>query len=167
MYDDARLPMKAKSDSAGYDIFSYETKIIKGSGRTVIGTGITFKCPENHFGHILSRSGLAVHNAIQVGAGVIDRDYEGELCNSKNCIAQIVIQTIMESSCSNILQQTSRGSSGFGSTDDYKINSVHSSVGKDVDYDDLILLDSPYDKKLKLKIRDRGLHKTRGLERNC
>ena len=133
----------------------------------MIGTGITFQCPENHFGHILSRSALAVHKGIQVGAGVIDRDYEGELkvdlFNSGNedytiqkgdRIAQIVIETIMGSSCSNILQQASRGSSGFGSTDGDKINNVHSSVDTDVDYDDLILIDSPYDKKLQLKIRN-------------
>ena len=41
MYDDASLPMKATSDSAGYDLFAYDTKVLKANGRTVIGTGIT------------------------------------------------------------------------------------------------------------------------------
>ena len=118
-----------------------------------------------------------MNKGIQVGAGVIDRDYEGELkvvlfnsgkedyvIHKGDRIAQIVVQTIMGSSCSNILQQTSRESSGFGSTDGDKINNVHSSVDTDLDYDDLILIDSPYDKKLQLKIRNRRLHPTRGLE---
>ena len=51
-----------------------------------------------------------------------------------------------------------------GSMDGDKVNSVHSFDNNNVQYENLILLDSPYDKMLKLKIRNRGIHPTRGLE---
>ena len=50
------------------------------------------------------------------------------------------------------------------STDGDKVNSVHSSNNNNVQYEDLILLDLSYDKMMKLKIGNRGIHPTRGLE---
>ena len=175
--EDAHMPIKATRGAAGYDLYSSESKVIKGNGRTVISTGVNFHCPDGYFGQILSRSGLAVNHGIQVGAGVIDKDYEGELkvvlFNSEkddytvrkgDRIAQIVIQKIMDSSISHVLKESRRGDSGFGSTDSDKIFNVQSNQTKEVQYEDLILLDSPYDKVMKLKIRNRGIHPTRGLQ---
>ena len=35
--------------------------------------------PEGYYGRVAPRSGLAVKNFIDVGAGVIDSDYRGEV----------------------------------------------------------------------------------------
>jgi dUTP pyrophosphatase len=37
------------------------------------------KIPSGNYGRVAPRSGLAVKNFIDVGAGVIDEDYRGEL----------------------------------------------------------------------------------------
>ena len=69
-------------------------------------------------------------------------------------IAQIVVQRIMDFSLSNTLQQNSRGNKGFGSTDDY-VNTAKSS-SDEFDTDDLLLIDTPYDKAIKIKLKNRG-----------
>ena len=77
------------------------------------------------------RSGLAVKNFIDVGAGVIDSDYRGEIkvllfnhsetdfqVNVNDRIAQIIIEKIAETKLVKIqtLTETERGEGGFGST---------------------------------------------------
>ena len=104
LMDDTKLPIQATKDAAGYDLFSAENTIIPAGGRKTTGTGVSFECSEGYFDHILSRSGLSVKHGIEVGAGVIDQDYEGELkvvlcnhgdedfhINKGDRIAQIVI----------------------------------------------------------------------------
>ncbi len=44
-----------------------------------MGTGLAFGIPEGNYGRIAPRSGLAAKNSIDVGAGVIDSDYRGEV----------------------------------------------------------------------------------------
>jgi dUTP pyrophosphatase len=44
----------------------------------LISTGIAMAIPTGNYGRIAPRSGLAVKNFIDVGAGVIDEDYRGE-----------------------------------------------------------------------------------------
>ena len=79
MHTNAKLPIKATRDAAGYDLFASSADIIPARGRKVIATGVSFQCSEGYFGHINSRSGLSIKSGIEVGAGIIDRDYEGEL----------------------------------------------------------------------------------------
>ena len=45
----------------------------------VVKTGISIAVPEGCYGRIAPRSGLAVKKFIDVGAGVIDADYRGEV----------------------------------------------------------------------------------------
>lgn len=45
----------------------------------MVSTGISMAIPEGYYGRVAPRSGLAVKNFIDVGAGVIDSDYRGEL----------------------------------------------------------------------------------------
>merc|ERR1711935_1011648 len=44
-----------------------------------IPTGIAMAIPEGNYGRIAPRSGLAAKHSIDVGAGVIDSDYRGEV----------------------------------------------------------------------------------------
>jgi dUTP pyrophosphatase len=45
----------------------------------LISTGLQIAIPRNHYGRIAPRSGLALNHFIDVGAGVIDQDYRGEV----------------------------------------------------------------------------------------
>jgi dUTP pyrophosphatase len=45
----------------------------------LVSTGLKVSFPLNHYGRIAPRSGLAVKHFIDVGAGVIDEDYRGEI----------------------------------------------------------------------------------------
>jgi len=89
------------------------------------------KIPTSHYGRIAPRSGLAVKNFIDVGAGVIDADYRGEvkvlLFNFSETdfeikvgdkIAQLIIEKYEKTELVQVddLDETERGSGGFGST---------------------------------------------------
>ncbi len=48
-------------------------------GKALISTAISMAIPVGNYGRIAPRSGLAAKNMIDVGAGVIDSDYRGEV----------------------------------------------------------------------------------------
>lgn len=87
--------------------------------------------PKGIYGRIASRSGLSVKRGIEVGAGVIDSDYTGEIkvliynfgtetfvINIGDRIAQLIFEYYASPSFISInhLPQTFRNISGFGST---------------------------------------------------
>lgn len=77
---EAVLPKKGSKFAAGYDLSASEDSIVPAEGKAIIKTGLAIKTPADTYGRIAPRSGLAVKNHIQVGAGVIDEDYRGEVC---------------------------------------------------------------------------------------
>ena len=133
LHSEAVLPTRGSSDAAGYDLTSTESHIILPGHRAVVGTGIAVELPEGTYGRVAPRSGLAVKHGLQVGAGVVDRDYRGELkvvifnhdlketyiVEPGYRIAQLVLEKI---DCPDVeeiidsLQETDRGDGGFGST---------------------------------------------------
>ena len=84
------------------------------------------------YGRIAPRSGLAVKNGISTGAGVVDRDYTGEVKvvlfnHSENDfevkvgdrVAQLILEKIVEDAevvVVESLEESARGAGGFGST---------------------------------------------------
>jgi dUTP pyrophosphatase len=89
--------------------------------------------PTGNYGRIAPRSGLAAKNFIDVGAGVIDSDYRGEVkvllfnfsdvefvVNPGDRIAQLIVEkytrTEIEDVVEGDLDSTERGAGGFGST---------------------------------------------------
>ena len=76
---DTRIPSKGSKRAAGRDLYANENSIIPPRGRRLIGTGIPLGLPEGSYGRIAPGSGLAVHNGLTTGAGVIDADYTGEI----------------------------------------------------------------------------------------
>ena len=75
----ARCPVRATLHSTGLDLFASENVIVSPRSRTVAGTDVSMQPPSGCYGRIASRSGLALTSGINIGAGVIDADYRGEI----------------------------------------------------------------------------------------
>ena len=128
---EATLPTRASPGSVGYDLYSMENMTINACERGIVSTGICATIPTGVYGRIAPRSGLSVKHGIQTGAGVIDPDYTGEVkvvlfnhghadfqVNKGDRIAQLVLEKCDTPEVVEIglLEETERGSGGFGST---------------------------------------------------
>ena len=129
---DAVMPTRGSDRSVGYDLYSSEDAIVPcQAGRALVGTGITIVLPDGVYGRVAPRSGLAVKHCINVGAGVIDPDYTGEIkvvlfnhggadfeIKKGDRIAQLVLERCETPPIEeiSIVEDTERGSGGFGST---------------------------------------------------
>ena len=76
---DIKTPIKATQFSVGLDIYNSKDYTIEPQNQLVIPTGIKVKIPQGHYGHLYSKSGLAMKHSIHVGEGIIDPDYTGEI----------------------------------------------------------------------------------------
>ena len=105
--------------------------MVPARGKALIGTGLAFAIPTGNYGRIAPRSGLAAKNSIDVGAGVIDSDYRGEVkvllfnlsdvdftINEGDRCAQMIIEKYTMTQLEEVqdLSDTARGEGGFGST---------------------------------------------------
>jgi len=79
LHPSAQLPVKGSEHAAGYDLMSVEDSVVPSRGKILIATGLSMAIPIGNYGRIAPRSGLAAKNFIDVGAGVIDADYRGEV----------------------------------------------------------------------------------------
>ncbi len=79
MSDLATIPTRGSPFSAGFDISSAYNYIVPAHGKELIKTQLKVTVPSNTYGRLAPRSGLAWKNFIDVGAGVIDKDYKGEV----------------------------------------------------------------------------------------
>lgn len=129
--ENATLPNRGSEVAAGLDLFASEDVEIPPWGQALVSTGIAIALPNGTYGRVAPRSGLSTNEFIDVGAGVIDADYRGEVkvllrrfsstpfeikVGAK--IAQLIVTNIQ--CCDPILATelvvTTRGESGFGST---------------------------------------------------
>jgi len=76
---EAKLPTLGSKGAAGYDLYAVKSATVPARGRTLVGTGISIGFIFGMYGRLASRSGLALKHGIEVGAGVIDEDYTGEI----------------------------------------------------------------------------------------
>jgi dUTP pyrophosphatase len=60
-------------------LFSTQSLRINSGDHAKVRTGIALGIPPNVYIRIAPRSGLAANHGIHVGAGVVDRDYTGEI----------------------------------------------------------------------------------------
>ena len=67
------------SGSAGYNLHSSEETVIAPHSRQLVATGIAITVPAGTYRRIAPRSGMSVKHCIDIGAGVIDEDYTGEV----------------------------------------------------------------------------------------
>jgi len=127
----ARLPTRGSHFSAGYDLYSAETKVIPARGKALVDTQISIAVPVGTYGRVAPRSGLASKFMIDTGAGVIDADYRGVVfvllfnlsdkdfqVQEGDRIAQLIIEKIETPEVLEVddLDETLRGTGGFGST---------------------------------------------------
>lgn len=131
LHSNASTPKMATAESAGYDLSALEDCKIMPRQSAILRTGIIVKIPSGYYGRIASRSGLAVKKNLEVGAGVIDSDYRGEVLillrnhgdepqfiESGNKCAQLILTKYIAAPVEVVsnLDDTARGANGFGST---------------------------------------------------
>lgn len=131
----AIIPTYGTSFSAGADLCAIldEPITIKPNESILIHTGIATAIPNGYVGLVYARSGIACKRGLAPSnkVGVIDADYRGEIMISlhnhssveqtivpNERIAQMVIAPFIhcEYEETNNLDDTERGSGGFGST---------------------------------------------------
>lgn len=130
------FPQHGSEYSAGYDLkacMNVDSIMIWPKETVKISTGIKIAIPEGYCGLILPRSGLATKKGLRPAntPGLIDSDYRGEvivaLHNDSRApqkvskgerIAQLVVIPFMKINFIPVdsLDETDRGSGGFGST---------------------------------------------------
>ena len=127
----ACMPTCATPKSVGLDLYSPTSVLIMAHGKTLIDMGIAFQIPMGYYGWIASRSGLAIHHHIPVGAGVVDPDYTGSVhmllmnlssqdhvIEKNHRIAQMILEKVAYPVLCEVPQMlpTEQGANGFGST---------------------------------------------------
>lgn len=127
----ATLPTRGSGRAVGYDLYSTDEVVVPPTHRALIGTGIATVLPVGVYGRVAPRSGLAVKHGIQVGAGVVDPDYTGEIkvvlfnhgdkdfeVRRGDRIAQLILERCETPDVEEVgaVDETERGSGGFGST---------------------------------------------------
>jgi len=129
------LPAYETEGSAGMDLRAMLAEpVVLGPGeRTLVPTGLFIELPPGHEAQVRARSGLAIKSGIGLvnGIGTIDSDYRGEIkvalinwgkedfvIRDKDRIAQMVISRYekVEWQKTNSLEESQRGSGGFGHT---------------------------------------------------
>ena len=151
LFDDADLPHKGSGRAAGYDLRAHSyafiedgkvgetvrldddnVLVIPAGSRCLVNTGVAVAVPEGCYGRVAPRSGLALKKGIDIGAGVIDEDYRGQVgailfnLNSEpfevkkgDRIAQFICERIVYpelEEVDDLDDDTERGAGGFGST---------------------------------------------------
>ena len=135
LYNNTQMPTRADSGSAGMDLYAHldndYMRVIKPHTTEMISVGFAMETPNNTYGAIFARSGLASKKGLRPAnaVGVIDSTYRGEvfvaLHNDTDTpqqimngdrIAQLIIMEyptvgIIET---DTLSETERGDGGFG-----------------------------------------------------
>ena len=133
--DNVSLPKYETEGSSGMDLAANinESIEVKPGATVIVPTGISLSIPKNFEIQIRPRSGLAAKSNISVlnTPGTIDSDFRGELkvilinlgnksflIENRARIAQMVLCPIVKAKLKEvkILEDTKRGSGGFGST---------------------------------------------------
>ena len=139
----AQVPVYGSAAAAGMDLFSSVDLLVPPQTRKLVSTGISVSWeteegewdehPEKYYLRIAPRSGLSVKSNIDIGAGVVDSDYRGEIfvCFINNSldneyqikqgdkVAQMILTRFEQFKDVVLVEdhtETARGEGGFGST---------------------------------------------------
>ncbi|XP_073474770.1 deoxyuridine 5'-triphosphate nucleotidohydrolase, mitochondrial isoform X2 [Aquarana catesbeiana] len=129
--ENATTPTRGSAQAAGYDLYSAYEYTIPPRDKAIVKTDIQICVPRGCYGRVAPRSGLAAKHFIDVGAGVIDEDYRGNVgvvlfnfanepfqVNKGDRVAQLICEQILYPELEEVktLDVTERGAGGFGST---------------------------------------------------
>nr|XP_033775424.1 deoxyuridine 5'-triphosphate nucleotidohydrolase, mitochondrial isoform X3 [Geotrypetes seraphini] len=129
--ENACAPTRGSAKAAGYDLYSAYDYMIPAMDKAVVKTDIQIALPSGCYGRVAPRSGLAAKHFIDVGAGVIDEDYRGNVAvvlfnfgkesfkvKRGDRVAQLICERICYPELEELegLDETDRGAGGFGST---------------------------------------------------
>ena len=130
---DLPIPSYATAGAAGLDVVAAETCTLNPGERRAVSTGFAVEIPPGYEVQVRPRSGLALKHGITClnTPGTIDSDYRGEVrvilanlgtepfaVRRGERIAQLVPAPVLRATFTEVaeLQETERGSGGFGST---------------------------------------------------
>ncbi len=135
LIDTAYLPTKSNDLDAGYDLYAFCDTTVGEWSSALVSTKISIGIPPNTYGRIASRSGLSVNHNLEVGAGVVDRGYTGEIIvvlrnfsdipykiKRGDKIAQLILEQYRNCpikqvrSIQDVMGMSTRGALGFGSS---------------------------------------------------
>jgi dUTP pyrophosphatase len=126
----AKMPTRAHEWDAGLDLYAMHNAVIRPHERAMISTGCHFEIPQGTVGLLTSKSGLMAKQGL-TSRGTIDCGYTGAVhvvlfnhsdktvtIKKHEKISQMVIVPILtpELELVDSLEETERGSGGFGST---------------------------------------------------
>jgi len=132
--ENAKMPTRATTEAAGYDLYASVSCTVEAYGLKSVALDIALQIPHGYYGRIAPRSSLAAKFHIDVGAGVVDSDYRGPVAvvlfnhadeafqvDQGMRIAQLIITPCHTPELTQVetLDDTDRGSGGFGSTGVY------------------------------------------------
>ncbi|MFN4008735.1 MAG: dUTP diphosphatase [Pannonibacter sp.] len=132
---DLPLPAYQSQDAAGFDLLAAvdgDVVLLPGA-YAMVPTGLAMAIPRGFEGQVRPRSGLAAKNGVTVlnTPGTVDADYRGEVkvilinhglepftVSRGMRIAQMIIAPVLQATLLEVagLDETDRGSGGFGST---------------------------------------------------
>lgn len=128
--DGTKMPTRAHEADAGLDLYSREKATIYPHESHIFDTGVHAELPKNSVGFLKSKSGLYMKHHI-TSEGVVDEGYTGSIrvklvnhgnepymVNKGDKISQLVILPILKPELEVVdsLEETERGSNGFGSS---------------------------------------------------
>ena len=133
VHPDAVLPAEAHPSDAGMDLRSVDDLTLAPGQRALVHTGLVMLLPPLYEAQVRPRSGLALKNGVTVlnTPGTIDSGYRGEVgvilinlgqaafdVRKGDKIAQMVIAPVTQPNIeeTDVVDETDRGSGGFGST---------------------------------------------------
>lgn len=134
--DGATIPRRNNVGDAGYDVYADAEFTIPPGQRAKITTGVAIQIPSDCYARIAPRSGLALHNGVDVLGGVVDSSYRGEIqvilinhgttpfkVDAGARVAQLIFERIYTPPVLVALppaefyaSETARGEKGFGSS---------------------------------------------------
>lgn len=124
-------PVRATEKAAGVDLKAAHSVIIKARDKGTVKTDLQIQLPEECYGRIAPRSGLAIGKHIAIAGGVIDQDFRGNVTiilfnlseddfkvQKGDRIAQLICEKIYYPTLEECpsLSPTQRNTEGFGST---------------------------------------------------
>jgi deoxyuridine 5'-triphosphate nucleotidohydrolase len=130
----AVIPTRGSQEAAGYDLYAAYDCEIEPQSKSIVKTDLAIAVPFGCYGRIAPRSSFAWKQHTDIGAGVVDSDYRGNVgvvvfnlsssvvkVSRGDRIAQLILEKICFADISEVdsndeLGETIRGSGGFGST---------------------------------------------------